>query len=152
MNINDMYQYLKDYIDKRVYLAKTTKLEPLFKEYKTKEVGSHIDEILHIRETYIGALNKYPTTRYDGSALQAGDYFFYLSTRSYKTYDGEMWIDLVGGQYVDQNKGIGFLANHSEPNEDIVIQQNTNAYSIDNYTIADGTTVTIEDDAVYKIL
>ena len=152
MNITDMIDYIKDYIDKRVYLAKTTNLEPLFVEYKTKEVGSHINEILHIRETYVGAYDKYPTTRYDGSALQAGDYFFYTSTRSYKTYDGQMWVDLVGGQYVDKNKGIGYLANHSVLNEDIVIQYNTNAYSVDNYTLADGATMTVEDGAVYKIL
>ena len=48
MNINDMYQYLKDYIDKRVYLAKTTNLEPLFQEYKTKEVGENINSVLDV--------------------------------------------------------------------------------------------------------
>ena len=152
MNISDMYQYLKEYIDKRVYLAKTTKLEPLFKTYKTKEVGEHINEILHIRETYVGAYNEFPTTRYDGSALQAGDYFFLMPNKSYKTYDGQMWVDLVGGQYNDQNKGISFLANHSNKNENIVIQPNTNSYSVDNYTLQDGATLTIKDGATYKIL
>ena len=151
MTISEIYDFLKQYIDKKISEASVA-LEELFKKYETKEVGSHIDEILHIRETYIGAYKQYPTTRYDGSALQAGDYFFYLSTRSYKTYDGQMWIDLVGGQYVDQNKGIGFLSNHSQPDENIVVQKNTNAYSVDNYTLANGATMIIENDAVYKIL
>ena len=151
MTISEIYDFLRKYIDRKISEASIA-LEELFQKYETKEVGSHINEILHIRETYVGAFNEYPTTRYDGSALQAGDYFFYIPTGSYKTYDGQMWIDLVGGQYVDQNKGIGYLANHSEQNEDIVVQHNTNAYSVDNYTLVDGATIIIEDGAVYKIL
>ena len=151
MTISEIYDFLKQYVDKKISEA-NVKLEELFKKYKTKEVGSHIDEILHIRETYVGAYSKYPTTRYDGSKLQAGDYFFDLNSNSYKTYNGAIWMNVACDRYCDKNKGIIFVANHSQPDEQIVIQANSNAFSVDNYTLVDGATITIEDNAVYKIL
>ena len=73
------------------------------------------------------------------------------------SWDGTTWLkSSLGGQFVDKGtekgKAIAYLANTTAENEDIVIKEGTNAFAIDNITIADGTTITIEDGAVFKVL
>jgi len=114
--------------------------------------GEHVDEIVEIRLRYLGTGTTAPTTRYDGSTIKAGDYYFDTDTNIYKTWNGNRWVIYDGGQYCDQNKGIGFLYTKSNVNETINIPENTNGYSVGNYTLEDGAELVVPDGSVYKIL
>jgi len=59
-----------------------------------------------------------------------------------------------GGQFLGETsiKGIQYMAKTSGINEDIIIRTNMNAFSVDSFIIADGASVVLEDDAVYKVL
>jgi len=146
-----MYDSLKSYIDKHMTLAKDD-LKSLFIEYKTKEVGNNLDEILHIREVYIGSYDTAPTTRYDGATIQAGDFYFDENQKIYRTWDGTTWITQYGGLYADANKGIAYIYTKSNVDETIKIPEGTNGYSVNNYTLEDGAKLVIPNGSVYKIL
>lgn len=59
-----------------------------------------------------------------------------------------------GGQLLGAGatKGIQYMAQASEPGEDIIIASGTNAFSVDSFLIEEGASITIEDGSVYKIL
>ena len=151
MNITEMYDFIKQYIDNKISTANTA-LEDLFKKYMTKEVGEHLDEIQDIRLRYIGSFNTYPTTRIDGSELQAGDFFFDENQKIYRTWDGSTWVTQYGGLYADANKGVAYIYTKSNTNETIKIPEGTNGYSVDSYVLEDGAEMIIPDGSVYKIL
>jgi len=151
VSLLETYNQLKQYIDENLTKAKD-QLKDLFVEYKTKEVGNHLDDILHIREVYIGSYDTAPTTRYDGSAIQAGDFYFDENQKTYRTWDGTTWITQYGGLYADANKGIAYIYTKSNENETIKIPEGTNGYSVNNYTLENGAELVIPDGSVYKIL
>jgi hypothetical protein len=151
MTIQEVYDFLKQYIDAKVKSART-ELQSLFTEYKTKEVGEHLDDIKNIRLRYVGAYSEPPTTRYDGSELQPGDFFFDTNQKIYRTWDGSTWCTQYGGLYADANKGIAYIYTKSNPGEIIHIPENTNGYSVDSYIIEDGAKLIISSNSVYKIL
>lgn len=47
-------------------------------------------------------------------------------------------------------KGVAYLANST--NENLTVLSGTNGYSVDSLTLNDGATITVENNAVYKIL
>ena len=151
MTLQGMYNSLKSYIDRHMTLAKDD-LKSLFIEYKTKEVGNHLDEIQDIRLRYIGSFDAYPTTRIDGTAIQAGDFYFDENQKIYRTWDGTTWITQYGGLYADTNKGIAYIYTKSSVDETIKIPEGTNGYSVGNYTLEDGAELVIPNGSVYKIL
>jgi len=114
--------------------------------------SDHINDIIEVRLRYLGTGSTAPTTRYDGSEIKAGDYYFDTDTNIYKTWNGNRWVIYDGGQYCDQNKGIGFLYTHSNTDETINIPEGTNGYSVGNYTLEDGAELVVPDGSVYKIL
>ena len=59
-----------------------------------------------------------------------------------------------GGQYHGNGivKGIEYFAQAGVTTDDIVIASGTNAMSVDSFTIADGSSITIQDNAVYKVI
>jgi len=116
------------------------------------ELSPVADEIQHIREIYIGAFSTAPTTRFDGSAMQPGDFFFDLNQKIYRTWDGNTWVTQYGGLYADSNKGIAYIYTKSNPNEVVKIPEGTNGYSVGKYTLEDGAKLIIPDGSVYKIL
>ena len=111
-----------------------------------------VDDLQHIRDVYIGAFDTAPTTRYDGSPLQAGDFFFDKNQKIYRTWDGATWVTQYGGLYADSNKGVAYIYTKSNVNETIKIPEGTNGYSVDSYTLEDGAEMIIPDGSVYKIL
>ena len=151
MNINEMYDNIKSYVDTKIKNV-STQLENLFITYKTKEVGNNIDAIQKVANTYIGVYNTAPTSRFDGSTLQKGDLYFDNNLQLLRVYDGTNWNTVGIGQYCDQNKGIAYIATSSNTNETIKIPEGTNGYSVGKYTLEDGSTVTIPDGSEYKIL
>ena len=59
-----------------------------------------------------------------------------------------------GGQLlgITPIKGVQYMASVSAPNETITITNGLNAFSVDSFTLADGASIVVEDDAVYKVL
>ncbi len=59
-----------------------------------------------------------------------------------------------GGQYHGNGiiKGVEYFAQVGVTTDDIVIASGTNAMSVDSFTIANGGSVTIQDNAVYKVI
>ena len=132
------------------FVENVNKLSPVANS--VKDLAPIADDIHHIRETYVGAFDSYPTTRYDGTQLEKGDFFFLTTSNIYKTWNGSAWIDLTGGQFADHNRGVAYMYQHSEPNEQIVIPNGTNAFSVGNYTLEDGAELVIPDGSEYKVI
>ena len=67
-------------------------------------------------------------------------------------YDLDNWREVGGGQLLGTTdvKAVGYMANSTA--ENLVVPTGTNAFSIDSVTIEDGATITVENNAVYKIL
>ena len=59
-----------------------------------------------------------------------------------------------GGQFLGASivKGVQYMASVSAPNETITITAGLNAFSVDSFTLADGASIVVEDNAVYKVL
>jgi len=55
-------------------------------------VENHIDEIIEVRSRYLGTFDTDPTSRYDGSVLQVGDYYFNTVDLINKTWNGNTWV------------------------------------------------------------
>lgn len=60
----------------------------------------------------------------------------------------------IGGQYYGRGvvKPIGFVSNTTVENDAITIVAGTNAFAIDNLTVAEGSSITVAEGAVFKIL
>ena len=67
-------------------------------------------------------------------------------------YDLDNWREVGGGQLLGttDEKAIAYLA-HST-GEELVVKAGTNAFSVDSITIEDGGSITVEDNAVFKVL
>lgn len=59
-----------------------------------------------------------------------------------------------GGQFLGTSiiKGVQYMASVSAPNETITVTNGLNAFSVDSFTLADGASIVVEDNAVYKVL
>jgi len=59
-----------------------------------------------------------------------------------------------GGQYYGNGviKAVSYLSNSTVTNETITVVNGTNAFAVDNITIADGSEIIVEDGAVFKVL
>lgn len=72
------------------------------------------------------------------------------------TEDANVWVVNGSGQFADVGTSIGkavqFMAQVTAENEQIVIPEGTNAFAIDSITIADGGSITIPDDSVFKVI
>ena len=49
-------------------------------------------------------------------------------------------------------KGVQYMSSVSAPNETITVTSGLNAFSVDSFTLADGASIVVEDNAVYKVL
>lgn len=49
-------------------------------------------------------------------------------------------------------KGVQYMSSVSAPNETITVTNGLNAFSVDSFTLADGASIVVEDNAVYKVL
>jgi len=70
-------------------------------------------------------------------------------------YDGNIWKpSVIGGQFlgIAKTKGIQYMAQSSLEDEDLVVAEGTNAFSIESFTIENGTSLIIEDGSTYKVL
>lgn len=92
MNSNDLYKFMQDYIDKRLYVARGD-FKELFDEYNIKDIADNIDSIEFISRTYLGALDYFPMAYKDATPLETGAYFFYVPQKIIKIWDGDKWID-----------------------------------------------------------
>jgi hypothetical protein len=54
-------------------------------------VATNILDVNNFADVYIGAASSAPSTRADGSALEAGDLYFNTSDNQMKVYDGSAW-------------------------------------------------------------
>jgi len=117
-------------------------------------VSTNIGSVVSAAESIFPASSTPPTTRPNGDPLVAGDEYFDTTIGGNRTWNGSEWIR-GGGQASDvgtsKGYGIGYTVSVSAV-EDIVITSGTNGFSIDNFELADGATLTIEDGATYKII
>ena len=60
----------------------------------------------------------------------------------------------TGGQYHGNSiiKGVEYFSQFSSSSDDIIITSGTNAISVDSFTIANGASLTIQNNSVYKVL
>ena len=67
-------------------------------------------------------------------------------------YDLDNWREVGGGQLLGttDEKAIGYLAQST--GEELVVKAGTNAFSVDSIIVEYGGSITVEDDAVYKVL
>ena len=67
-------------------------------------------------------------------------------------YDLDNWREVGGGQLLGttDEKAIGYLAQST--GEYLVVKAGTNAFSVDSIIVEDGGSITVEDNAVYKVL
>jgi len=93
MNINEMYDFIKSYVDDKIRNA-LTQLEDLFIEYKTKIVADHLDEIRNVGSRYAGAFADDPLERVDGSPIEVGDFYFNTTTNKIRVYSNNGWLDM----------------------------------------------------------
>ena len=64
-------------------------------------------------------------------------------------------VSTGGGQYLgtgNQAKGVSYMNQVSSPNDAMRVEAWMNAFSIDSFTVEDGSEIVIEDGAVYKVL
>jgi len=63
-------------------------------------------------------------------------------------------IGVTGQQFLGSGmvKGIQFFAAKSIPGESITVITGTNAFSVDSFKLVNGASITIENDATYKII
>ena len=100
MTIKEMFNYLKQYIDKRIN-GLSDSIKSIFDEYGVKEVSNNIEDVRNYGKTYLGPKSEEPTTRNDGEPLQVGDLYFDESLKVMKAYDGEKWQ--ITQQYSDED-------------------------------------------------
>ena len=70
-----------------------------------------------------------------------------------ENWTGTAWMP-TGGQLLGTAviKGVQFMSSVSAPNETITVTSGLNAFSVDSFTLADGASIVVEDNAVYKVL
>jgi len=85
MNITQMYDFLKQYIDKKLTGMQTAITESSSID-NVNITAQSIDNVNTYAKTYLGALTGNPTTRNDGTALQDGDLFFDTTINKMKVY------------------------------------------------------------------
>lgn len=70
-----------------------------------------------------------------------------------ENWTGSAWMP-TGGQLLGTSiiKGVQFMSSISAPNETITVTSGLNAFSVDSFTLADGASIVVEDNAVYKVL
>lgn len=70
-----------------------------------------------------------------------------------ETYDSiaNAWV-VFGGQYLGNSaiKAVGYLSNTT--NENLVVKAGTTAFAVDNITVGNGGSITIEDGATFKVI
>lgn len=70
-----------------------------------------------------------------------------------ETYDAVAgaWV-VFGGQYLGNSaiKAVGYLSNTTS--ENLVVKSGTSAFAVDNITVEDGGSITIEDGATFKVI
>jgi len=57
-------------------------------------VANNVSDVTNFSDVYIGPSFSEPTTRSDGSALQAGDLYFDTTLDALRAYDGSNWLSL----------------------------------------------------------
>ena len=91
------------------------------------------------------------TERPSAPSIGATRYNTELNTT--ENWTGSSWIP-TGGQLLGTSiiKGVQYMASVSAPNETIIVTSGLNAFSVDSFTLADGASIVVEDNAVYKVL
>jgi len=151
MTPQEVLDYLKQYIDKKIDSLDDS-VKNIFDNYGVKRVSDNIDDVRNYADTYLGSKDAEPTTRNDGTPLQAGDLYFDTNINVFKVYSGTSWLQLQGGLFADKNKGVSYMFKQSLPDEKIVIPENTNAYSVDSYELVGDAEIIIPASSTYKIL
>ena len=67
-------------------------------------------------------------------------------------YDLDNWREVGGGQLLGttDERAICYLAQGT--GEELVVKAGTNAFSVGSITVEDGGSITVEDNAIYKVL
>ena len=93
------------------------------------------------------------TTAERPSSPESGYLRFNTGLNVAEMWNGVTWGP-VGGQLLGTSiiKGVQYMASVSAPNETITVTSGLNAFSVDSFTLADGASIVVEDNAVYKVL
>lgn len=145
MTISEIYDFLKQYVDKKVDLGKQ-ELQQLFTNYKTKEVGSNINSVKTVAnniDTINNNVEYIKKTADNINDIQEVNHFFEVS-------EGVS----TGNQLLGSGllKGIQYLYNKTTEDTVITIPSDCNAFSVENITLENGSSLVIEDGATYKII
>ena len=72
------------------------------------------------------------------------------------TKDANKWVTNGSGQFIDigskKGKSVPYVIGTTATNETITVKSGQNAFAIDQITIADGTELIVEDNAIFKVL
>lgn len=89
-------------------------------------VAANIDDVTHLADVYLGPRPSDPSTRTDGSPLQAGDLYFNTETDRLRVYTGSRWSEAnTGAVSVQQFTGDGVTVDfqlNSAPDSENVVQ------------------------------
>ena len=70
----------------------------------------------------------------------------------FEGYSNGQWQPVGGGQMLGQSLIKAVSYNAQVIDEDIVVPEGLNAYSVGNVTIADGKSITVSNNSIYKVL
>ena len=158
-NINSRYDMVKKVSDEIVnVVAVSENIDNINNVANNKTdidtVAGNIDHVVDVAENTFPPSATAPTTRPNGDQLIAGDTYFNTSVNTTMLWNGSSWVR-GGGQASDvgtsKGYGIGYTVAISAV-EDIVVASGTNGFSIDNFELVDGASLTIEDGATYKVI
>ena len=145
MTESSIYDFLKTYVDKQTQLARDD-LQTMFTNYKTKEIGTNIDSVKTVAnnmDTINNNVDYIKKAADNINDIQEVNHFFEVS-EGISTGN-----QLLGSGLL---KGIQYLYNKTTEDTVITIPSDCNAFSIENLTLGNGSSLVIEDGATYKII